>query len=114
MDLTAFQKVFDFFGISMTDTIAFGGTVSLFVSFLKTFLPQLQGKVTRIVAGAISIALSVKAYWGVPPAGPDIVAIIASSFFVWAIALGAFGLIKKAGGFPAPTLPGARVNGGAK
>lgn len=94
-----FQAVFDLFGINAATTASLAATVLTLVAFLKSFIPSIQGKWSQIVAAALSILFSVKAYLATSASGgPDVLAMIMSSLFVFAGALGGFSLIKKAGG----------------
>lgn len=99
MDLSQFNEIFKLFNINGGTTLALAGTVSIILAFLKKYIPLIQGRYAELSALILSILLSIKAYWMTAPTnGPDIMAMIFSSLFVWTISLGSFELVKKMSG----------------
>lgn len=99
MDITGFEAIFQLFKINGSTTIALAGFVMALLAAVKKFLPQLQGNVSVIAAGVLSLLFSAKAYWFPTP---DWFAIIMSAIFVFGFAVGGFELVKKAGGVTPP------------
>ena len=61
-DLTAYQKVFEFFSIDPTTTAMFAGMVLLIIAALKTQFSWMTGWKTTVATILISIFFSFKAY----------------------------------------------------
>lgn len=107
MDMTGFEAIFDMFEISATTTAALAGVILSILASLKRFIPKIDGNISLIIAGTMSILLSMKAYWFPTP---NVFSIIASSIFVFGFATGAFELLKLPGKQIAKSLNGNTTN----
>jgi hypothetical protein len=88
-----FTEIAQIFGVNYQACVAWSAMVLVYVAAMKEFVPQLQGKITLIVAAIFSIGGGVLIHYklGVQP-------MVVSSLMIFGAAVGAFKLMKKMGG----------------
>ena len=90
MELSALAELFGIDFVTVTSTAA---VVMLVIGFLKEFLPQLKGKTTQLISLGLCVILSIATYHA-----DGIVIMAVSSILMFAMTVGGYKLIKKAGG----------------
>jgi hypothetical protein len=93
MDTGSLTALFELLKINPITTLGLISTVLVLLEWVKSEWPTIQGNIAKIVAGVLSILLSLGAYWGIN--GIDVKSVIFSSIAVYIGSRGGYKLFTK-------------------